>query len=79
MTYFGVVLRKEKVHWKRMWTMLKQFKGLLKIIGLIGIVFLSIVHYAYVAMHTAYETALFLFNRDAFNSNLFKLKASLVK
>jgi len=69
MTYFGVVLRKEKVHWKRMWTMMKQFKGLLKII----------VHYAYAAMHTAYEIALFLFNRAAFRSNLFKLKASLVK
>lgn len=79
MTYFGVVLRKEAVHWKRMKTLMSEFKGPLKIIGAVIAIILIIIHYAYLAMHTAYETALFIFNREAFKSNLFKLKASLVK
>ena len=44
MTYLGVVYKKEGVHWKRMWTMLKRFKGFTKIIGAIGLIILSIVH-----------------------------------
>jgi hypothetical protein len=79
MTYLKVVYKKEGVHWKRMVSMLKQFKGATKIIGFIGLIVLSLVHYAYLSMHTAYELTLFVFNRRMFESNLFKLQESLVQ
>ena len=78
MTYLGVVYKKEGIHWKRMKNMMKEFKGAAKIIGLIGAIVLTIVHYAYLAMHTAYETALFIFNRPMFYANLVKLQESLI-
>lgn len=79
MNYAKIVFEKEKIHWKRMQKMLQQFKGFTKIIGIIGLIVLSIIHYAYLGMHSAYEGALFMTNRPMFYSNLIKLQESLAK
>jgi len=79
MTYLSVVIHKEKVHWKRMRTVMGEFKGVIaKFFGILVIIALCISHYAFMGMHTLYETALYFFNRPAFRANLFKLQASLV-
>lgn len=78
MTYLEIVWKKEKVHWKRMKTLMtKEFKGFTKIIGFIIACILTVVHYAYAFMHTAYETALYFFNRKAFRINLARLQITL--
>jgi len=79
MNYVQVVLKKDGIHWKRMKNMMqKEFKGAAKIAGAIVALILTIIHYAYLAMHTAYETALFIFNRPMFYANLVKLQESLI-
>jgi hypothetical protein len=78
MTYFDVVIKKEGIHWKRMKTLMSEFKGIGKIFGLIIALILIIVHYAYMAMHSSFEFYLYLFNRPKFRGNLFKLKSGII-
>lgn len=80
MTYAEIVIRKEGVHYRRMWDFFnkKEFKGFVgKIIAIIEILILTICHYAYVLMHSSYELALFLFWRSAFRGNMLKLQEKL--
>ena len=69
-----VYFRKEKLWWKRTWTMRKK-------VGIIGffiaIPFLMAGHYAFAAMHFLMEGGLYLFNRPQFKANLTKLNAQV--
>jgi hypothetical protein len=83
MTFIEVVLKKEKIHWKRMRNLMKELNRLAKVIGpIIGILIIFpiviITHYAFMLMHSSFELYLYLFNRPGFYANLVKLQATLV-
>lgn len=78
MTYVGILLKKEKVFWKRMKTLMtKEFKSWARIIGFIVMLVLIITHYAIAGWHSLYELVLFIFNRKAFKINLARLQLNM--
>ena len=66
-----VFFEKEKVFWKRTWTMKKR----LNIVGfIIGIILISIGHYVFALMHLLFECFLWLFWRPMFKANMQKFQ-----
>ena len=78
-TLFSVLWKKEKFHWKRISQLFKTTNNWVinLSINLIIAFLVSIFHYAFAIMHTAYEIVLFIFARDLFRSNLHKLAVKL--
>ena len=66
-----VFLLKEKVFWKRTWTMRKRLSWF----GFaIGIIFIALFHYAFALMHFLFECFLWLAMRPQFKANMRKLE-----
>lgn len=78
MTYIQIVWKKEKIHWIRMKNLMtKEFKGFAKVFGLIIVLFLSLIHYAFAGWHSLYELVLFIFARKVFKLNLARLQMTI--
>jgi len=78
MTYIQLVWKKEKIHWNRMKTLMtKEFKGFAKVFGVIVVLILSLIHYAFAGWHSLYELVLFIFARKAFKLNLARLQMTI--
>lgn len=74
-TLITILWKKEVIHWKRIAKMLGRFPGWLNkaTFGFIVVVLVSIFHYLFALMHTAYELFLYIFARQLFKANLQKM------
>jgi hypothetical protein len=74
-TLVNILLRKEIIHWKRMKEMFGKFPNWASKLtfGIIVIILVTIGHYLFAIMHTAYEIFLFIFARQLFKANMQKM------
>lgn len=72
-TLLSIVLLKERIHWSRMgilWYEIGKDIGARFIAFPIIVILISISHYAFAFMHTAFETVLFFINKEQFKMNM---------
>jgi len=74
-TLFKILLKKEAKFWKRLREMFMKFNGwgMRLTFGIIASLISIIAHYAMAFMSTLWESALYVFARNMFKSNLQKL------
>jgi hypothetical protein len=73
------MLKKEKIHWKRIGQMFTKFNGWASKLtfGVIVAALLIVVHYCMTIMHTLYEIMLFVFARNMFRANMQKMALAI--
>ena len=69
-----IFLLKERVFWNRTWTMRKR-TGWLGF--LIGLLFITVAHYAFAIMHFLFECFLWVVKRPQFKVNLQKMQTQM--
>jgi hypothetical protein len=74
-----ILLKKENIHWTRMFELKKEMIGAGGIVITYPIIIfiLTISHYAFAGMHTAFEIYLFLFNQKQFELNMINIEKHL--
>lgn len=74
-----ILWAKELKHWKRTTELLKRINNwFIKLTyGIFLSILLTIIHYAFVVMHTAYEMLLFVVARKTFKANLQRLALTI--
>jgi hypothetical protein len=79
MTLFGIIRKKEVIHWKRTKDMFLKFDGLVArlTLGIIAILLGTIYHYGLVAMSTGYECVLYVFNRSMYRANIERMSLTI--
>ena len=79
-TLLEIVLKKEVVHWKRMWQMFSIMEGLAgKLISYpIIVALITVFHFAFAGMHLLFEIFMFFFFRDQFKQNIVNINNKLI-
>ena len=70
-----IMLKKEKIHYKRLFGMFEHCKGFggKAIIFPLVFIMVTIAHYCFASMHFIFETFLYFKNREQFNLNIINI------
>lgn len=76
----NITFNKEIIHWKRMRQLFNEMSGIGgKFIAYpLLVVIISLCHYAFVLMHSAFEIFLFFFNKEQFKKNMSNINQEII-
>ena len=79
-TLIEIVLKKEVVHWKRMWQMFSIMEGVAgKLISypiIVGLI--TVFHFAFAGMHLLFEIFMYIFFNEQFKQNIVNINQKLI-